>query len=137
MWRGALVLHRLFTAPAIVWAPIQAHCCAENESCSLWLQRHAAAPLLRKLGPPLAGSSRSPCCSPPLVCEVVEQIVQVSCTTLFYSASFLPQLSDSIHVLRAELMKPARLSASFFLSGLVNGQSYAFSHTASGGFCCC
>lgn len=39
----------LFKAPAIVWAPIQAYCCAEISRApfgSLWLQRHAADPLV-------------------------------------------------------------------------------------------
>lgn len=39
----------LFKAPAIVWAPIQAHCCAEISRApfgSLRLQRHAADPLV-------------------------------------------------------------------------------------------
>lgn len=39
----------LFKAPAIVWAPIQAYCCAEISRApfgSLRLQRHAADPLV-------------------------------------------------------------------------------------------
>lgn len=39
----------LFKAPAIVWALIPAHCCAEISRApfgSLWLQRHAADPLV-------------------------------------------------------------------------------------------